>query len=185
MRLKSRTGSTPVTGTTPTSVIHLTKYRGIEQLVARRAHNPEVVWFKSHPRNQKETIHSDGFSFWNDVFRKRNVMRLRRDAAFGREVCLRHVIRNTSHHCEQSEQHHCAKHNITPLPPENKIWYNTLYLAGKVVCKKDEKTSSLLCFDIKLLYGRCAKGRFCFLPTRNGMLVNSQMPSACEPSHAV
>ena len=27
-------------------------YRGVEQLVARRAHNPEVVWFKSHPRNQ-------------------------------------------------------------------------------------------------------------------------------------
>ena len=26
-------------------------YRGVEQLVARRAHNPEVVWFKSHPRN--------------------------------------------------------------------------------------------------------------------------------------
>ena len=25
------------------------------------------------------------------------------------------------------------------------------------MCKKDEKTSSLLCFDIKLLYGRCAK----------------------------
>ena len=28
-------------------------YRGVEQLVARRAHNPEVVRFKSHPRNQK------------------------------------------------------------------------------------------------------------------------------------
>ncbi len=26
-------------------------YRGVEQLVARRAHNPEVVRFKSHPRN--------------------------------------------------------------------------------------------------------------------------------------
>ena len=48
--------------------------------------------------------------------------------------------------------------NITPLPPESKIWYNTLDLAGKVVCKKDEKTSSLLCFDIKLLYGKCTKG---------------------------
>ena len=29
------------------------QYRGVEQLVARRAHNPEVVWFKSHPRNQQ------------------------------------------------------------------------------------------------------------------------------------
>ena len=28
-------------------------YRGVEQMVARRAHNPEVVRFKSHPRNQK------------------------------------------------------------------------------------------------------------------------------------
>ena len=31
-------------------------YRGVEQLVARRAHNPEVVWFKSHPRNQKSSF---------------------------------------------------------------------------------------------------------------------------------
>ena len=30
-------------------------YRGVEQLVARRAHNPEVVWFKSHPRNHTWT----------------------------------------------------------------------------------------------------------------------------------
>ena len=28
-------------------------YRGVEQLVARRAHNPEAVWFKSHLRNQQ------------------------------------------------------------------------------------------------------------------------------------
>ena len=30
------------------------RYRGVEQMVARRAHNPEVVRFKSHPRNQYE-----------------------------------------------------------------------------------------------------------------------------------
>ena len=48
MRLTSRTGSIPVSGTI---------YRGVEQLVARRAHNPEAVRFKSHPRNQtKETV---------------------------------------------------------------------------------------------------------------------------------
>ena len=29
------------------------QYRGVEQLVARRAHNPEAVWFKSHLRNQE------------------------------------------------------------------------------------------------------------------------------------
>ena len=32
------------------------QYRGVEQLVARRAHNPEVVWFKSHPRNHKRNL---------------------------------------------------------------------------------------------------------------------------------
>jgi hypothetical protein len=36
-----------------------------------------------------------------------------RDVSFGSEVCLRHVIWNTSLHCEQSEQHHYAKHDIT------------------------------------------------------------------------
>ena len=36
-RQQCRTGSSPVTGTTGT-----TQYRGVEQLVARRAHNPEV-----------------------------------------------------------------------------------------------------------------------------------------------
>ena len=28
-------------------------HRGVEQLVAHRAHNPKVVRFKSHPRNQR------------------------------------------------------------------------------------------------------------------------------------
>ena len=32
------------------------QHRGVEQLVARRAHNPEVVWFKSHPRNHKRNL---------------------------------------------------------------------------------------------------------------------------------
>ena len=36
-----------------------------------------------------------------------------RDVSFGSEVCLRHEIRNTLLHCEQSEQHHYAKHDIT------------------------------------------------------------------------
>ena len=39
-------------------------YRGVEQLVARRAHNPEVVWFKSHLRNQKDnTVYQTVLSF--------------------------------------------------------------------------------------------------------------------------
>ena len=41
------------------------QYRGVEQLVARRAHNPEVVWFKSHPRNQKiNTVQKTVFIFF-------------------------------------------------------------------------------------------------------------------------
>ena len=45
--------------TNPKLCVILTKqntklYRGVEQLVARRAHNPEVRWFKSPPRNQKQ-----------------------------------------------------------------------------------------------------------------------------------
>ena len=43
-------------------------YRGVEQLVARRAHNPEVVWFKSHPRNQKNSqVERLGIFFWNEA----------------------------------------------------------------------------------------------------------------------
>ena len=33
-------------------------YRGVEQLVARRAHNPEVRRFKSPPRNQTRTVYA-------------------------------------------------------------------------------------------------------------------------------
>ena len=33
----------------------VTQYRGVEQLVARRAHNPKVMWFKSLLRNQIST----------------------------------------------------------------------------------------------------------------------------------
>ena len=59
-----RTGSSPVTGTTPNPI-----YRGVEQLVARRAHNPEVVRFKSHPRNHKTELIQFGFFFlYQEVF---------------------------------------------------------------------------------------------------------------------
>ena len=47
--------------------------------------------------------------------------------------------------------------NIISLPSERKIRYNILYLASKIVCKKDEKILVLFEFDIELLYGRCPK----------------------------
>ena len=34
-----------------TSILIKHQCRGVEQLVARRAHNPKVAWFKSRPRN--------------------------------------------------------------------------------------------------------------------------------------
>ena len=34
--------------------IFAVQYRGVEQLVARRAHNPKVVRFDSHPRYQEK-----------------------------------------------------------------------------------------------------------------------------------
>ncbi len=41
-------------------------------------------------------------------------------------------------------------------PTKQIMWYNTLYLAGKIVCKKDEKFLVLFDLFIKLLYDRCA-----------------------------
>ena len=48
--------------------------------------------------------------------------------------------------------------NIISLPSESKIRYNTLYLASKIVCKKDENFLVLFEFDIELLYGRYPNG---------------------------
>ena len=104
------TGSIPVNGTI--------LYRGVEQLVARRAHNPEVVWFKSHPRNQKEKPSSRMVFLFGTMcsLRERDAHYVR-DASFGREVRLWRVSWNTSHHCERKRatslcrkaQHHGGK----------------------------------------------------------------------------
>ena len=45
--------------------------------------------------------------------------------------------------------------------PKVKRQYNTLHLAGKEVCKKDEENLVLFELNIKLLYGRYTKQ--CFL----------------------
>ena len=45
---QSRAGSTPVSGTTI--------YRGVEQLVARRAHNPEVAGSSPVPATRENTV---------------------------------------------------------------------------------------------------------------------------------
>ena len=48
--------------------------------------------------------------------------------------------------------------NIISLPSESKIRYNTLYLASKIVCKKDEKILVLFEFYIEPIYTRYPKG---------------------------
>ena len=49
-------------------------YRGVEQLVARRAHNPEAVWFKSHLRNQtKQSTVRKGGAFVLRTVKKRDL----------------------------------------------------------------------------------------------------------------
>ncbi len=54
-----------------------------------------------------------------------------------------------------------AKTSLLYRPTIN-IRYNTLYRAGKEVCKKDEKFLVLFDFYMKLLYGRHLKIGFFF-----------------------
>ena len=58
-RGKTRTGSSPVTSTTCMQII----YRGVEQLVACRAHNPKVARFESRLRN-----HMDPGTYRSGIF---------------------------------------------------------------------------------------------------------------------
>ena len=44
--------------------IFAVQYRGVEQLVARRAHNPEVGWFESSPRYQDDARLCLASFFW-------------------------------------------------------------------------------------------------------------------------
>ena len=53
--------------------------------------------------------------------------------------------------------------------PKVKSKYNTLHLAGKEVCKKDEVFLVLFELNINLLYGRYPKSRFSFLPLHGGL----------------
>ncbi len=57
--------------------VNINQYRGVEQLVARRAHNTEVAGSNPVSATKKKTVQKDGFSFW---FRGK-----RRLATFGYE----------------------------------------------------------------------------------------------------
>ena len=69
--------------------------------------------FLSHGGARKKTVTKVPVFFQRCVPQAERDVHFVRDVSFGSEVCLRHVIRNTSHHCERSEQLHYAKHNIT------------------------------------------------------------------------
>ena len=89
------------------------KYSSLAQSVERMTVNHDVAGSSPAGGARKKTVTKV------TVFFQRCVPQAERDVSFGsevrfaREVCLRHVIRNTSHHCDHREQHHYAKHNIT------------------------------------------------------------------------
>ena len=58
----SRTGSTPASGT-----INIAEW---SSLVARRAHNPKVMRFKSHLRNQRNSVHHSVCRVFSFALRK-------------------------------------------------------------------------------------------------------------------
>ena len=70
----------------------------------------EIVGITQKKREHRKC---DALSFQRCVPPAERDVHFVRDVPFGSEVCLRHVLRNTLHHCERSEQHHYAKHNIT------------------------------------------------------------------------
>ena len=80
------------------------------------------------------------FFFQRCVPRAERDVHFVRDVSFGSEVCLWHVIWNTSLHCEQSEQHHYAKHNIT--------WRSQTSLKSQIYRKisQDRKKCGLFSF---------------------------------------
>ena len=62
--------------------------------------------------------------------------------------------------------------------PKVKRKYNTLHLAGKEVCKKDEENLVLFELNIKLLYGRYPKFAS-FLLVRRNFWVSKQKRKSC------
>ena len=73
----------------------------------------QVQALSGEPEKRKDHEYVVFFFFQRCVPQTERDVYCVRDVSFGSEVCLRHVIWNTSLHCEQSEQHYYAKHDIT------------------------------------------------------------------------
>ena len=88
-------------------------FSSIAQSVERMTVNHDVAGSSPAGGARKKTVTKVTVFFQRCVPQAERDVHFVRDVSFGSEVCLRHVIQNTSHHCERSEQHHYAKHNIT------------------------------------------------------------------------
>ena len=86
----SRTGSTPASGT-----IYIAEW---SSLAARRAHNPKVMRFKSHLRNQRNSEHYGVPSFF---FRSAKALRVLRCASCSltRHFFVQEISRDSPVNC--------------------------------------------------------------------------------------
>ena len=94
------------------------EYSSLAQLAERMTVNHDVAGSSPAGGARKKTVTKVTVFFQRCVPQAERDVHFVRDVSFESEVCLRHVIRNTSHHCERSEQHHYAKHNITLAQPK-------------------------------------------------------------------
>ena len=78
----------------------------------KRSEMSQVQALSGEPK-RKDHEYVVFFFFQRCVPRAERDVHFVRDVSLGSEVCLRHVIWNTSLHYERSEQHHYAKHDIT------------------------------------------------------------------------
>ena len=92
-----------------------TSYRGVEQLVARRAHNPEVRRFKSPPRNQQKTHFClpTKVLFLNDVCLRQMMLATPMMTASPNDVCLTAHWANIASLRNVVEQHHICEANAS------------------------------------------------------------------------
>ena len=66
----------------------------------------------SSPTGGARKKHFERSAFFNDVCLRQMMLASPMMTASPNDVWLRHILLQTSHHCERSEQHHYAKHNF-------------------------------------------------------------------------
>ena len=104
----------------------------------KRSAMSQVQALSGEPEKRKDHEYVVFFFFQRCVPRAERDVHCARDVSYGSEVCLRHVIWNTSLHCERSEQHHYAKHNIT--------WRSQASLKAPITAKYPKIAQSAIFF---------------------------------------